>query len=208
MDVSVTRPEDGICPSQVASILSSECLGPPHSFDLFRPAPIPQLPDLRSRPPDLVAASPRSPLGRFFGTARSRQADAARHNAILRRAHELESRTRNVIQREFEQQFQSKDAELKVLRQRCLKGNVDSIRLLMLRTHLGITFRKHCFDLFNSILMGRRVSHFARQRYPILLTFRSSARGAIQEIGFRSLTQNGSVYATRSSTRFVYVPLT
>ena len=29
-------PEDGICPNQVASILSSECAGPPHGFDLFR----------------------------------------------------------------------------------------------------------------------------------------------------------------------------
>ena len=84
-------------------------------------------------------------MGRFFGTARSRQADAARHNAILRRAHELESRTRNVIQREFEQQFQSKAAELKVLRQRCLKGNVDSIRLLMLRTHTCHHLRKALF---------------------------------------------------------------
>jgi len=133
----LSLPENGICPDQIMSVLSSESVGPPHGFDVLRPAPLPELPPLPSRPADVhVKARPASPLARLFGAGRSREVDATaeRHRLILQKANELESK-RETLQQELNRQFGLELEKLQALRQRCLKNDIGSIRVLMERTH-------------------------------------------------------------------------
>ncbi|BDV36718.1 restriction endonuclease [Methylocystis iwaonis] len=127
-------PEGGVTLPQIAEILSSESVGPPHGFDLLQPHPLPEIPALPSLPAEATApVSQPAPsfFSRIFGEKRQPENQvSAPAAAILKRFEEL-SRRREEVAQNLQRKLRAEVVELEQIRQACLSKDPAAIRRLM-----------------------------------------------------------------------------